>query len=193
MQNSSHKKSVFTTGEVAKICSISQQTVIRCFDSGKLGGFRVPGSRFRRIPRTHLIKFMRENNIPIQDLDPATKRVLIIDDDRAIVELLSEVLGEDGRFEVRTGLTGFQAGVLARGFLPDVILLDFKLPDINGNVVCATIRETAELSHTKIIIISGVADRDEIEQLTRAGADAFIKKPFDIHAVITQIVTLVGC
>jgi excisionase family DNA binding protein len=44
-------KTVFTTGEAAEICKVSQQTIIRCFDSGRLKGFRVPGSRFRRIPR----------------------------------------------------------------------------------------------------------------------------------------------
>ena len=47
-------KTVFTTGEAAKICKVSQQTIIRCFDSGQLKGFRVPGSRFRRIPREAL-------------------------------------------------------------------------------------------------------------------------------------------
>ena len=54
-------KNLFTTGEAAEICNISQQTIIRCFDSGKLDGFRIPGSRFRRIPRDNLIKFMKEN------------------------------------------------------------------------------------------------------------------------------------
>ena len=57
-------KRIFTTGEAADICKVSQQTIIRCFDSGRLGGFRVPGSKFRRIPRADLIKFMRENEIP---------------------------------------------------------------------------------------------------------------------------------
>jgi len=60
-------KSVFTTGEAAKICKVSQQTIIRCFDSGQLKGFRVPGSRFRRIPRDQLIAFMRDNGIPTDD------------------------------------------------------------------------------------------------------------------------------
>ena len=50
-------KTVFTTGEAADICKVSQQTIIRCFDSGRLKGFRVPGSRFRRIPREALIAF----------------------------------------------------------------------------------------------------------------------------------------
>ena len=62
-------KTVFTTGEAAKICKVSQQTIIRCFDSGQLKGFRVPGSRFRRIPRDVLYKFMKENGIPTDALE----------------------------------------------------------------------------------------------------------------------------
>ena len=54
-------KTVFTTGEAAKICKVSQQTIIRCFDSGRLQGFRVPGSRFRRIPRDELLRFVRRH------------------------------------------------------------------------------------------------------------------------------------
>ena len=53
-------KAVYTTGEAATICKLSQQTIIRCFDSGQLKGFRVPGSKFRRIPRETLIQFMKE-------------------------------------------------------------------------------------------------------------------------------------
>ena len=62
-------KTVFTTGEAAKICKVSQQTIIRCFDNGQLKGFRVPGSKFRRIPREALYKFMRDNSIPTDALE----------------------------------------------------------------------------------------------------------------------------
>ncbi|HLP43794.1 MAG TPA: helix-turn-helix domain-containing protein, partial [Candidatus Nanoarchaeia archaeon] len=48
-------KEIFTTGEAAEICKISQQTIIRRFDAKDLGGFIVPGSKFRRIPREELI------------------------------------------------------------------------------------------------------------------------------------------
>ena len=71
-------KQVYTTGEAADICKISQQTIIRCFDKGKLKGFRVPGSKFRRIPREELIRFMRENDIPTEQLEGSRKRLLIV-------------------------------------------------------------------------------------------------------------------
>ena len=185
-------KQVFTTGEVARVCKVSQQTVIRCFDAGKLRGFRVPGSRFRRIPRDALIAFMKENQIPLDQLDSGRKRVLVVDDDEAIVEMFTELLGRDGRFEVRTASTGYEAGIITEQFRPDVILLDYKLPDINGNAVCRTIRANATYEHIRIIVISGVADPDEVEDLRAAGANDFIRKPFDINKVIARMSELLN-
>lgn len=184
-------KSVYTTGEVADICKVSQQTVIRCFDNGKLKGFRVPGSRFRRIPRDSLLQFMKENKIPLDNLDSGKKKVLAVDDDEAILEMLVELLERDGRFEVRVARGGYEAGMLTQEMQPDVLVLDYKLPDVNGNVVCETIRKNPSFSEMKIIIISGVADPGEIQELMEAGADAFLRKPFQIDELITRILQLV--
>lgn len=185
-------KSVFTTGEVAQICKISQQTVIRCFDSGRLKGFRVPGSRFRRIPRENLIQFMKDNSIPLDQLETGKKRVLVVDDDQAIIDMFVELLERDGRFEVRTACSGFDAGTITQEFRPDILILDYKLPDINGNVVCRTIRSNPAFEHMKIILISGVADPDEVEDLLSSGADDFIRKPFQIDTVINRMAELVS-
>jgi excisionase family DNA binding protein len=185
-------KSVYTTGEVSQICNVSQQTVIRCFDNGKLKGFRVPGSRFRRIPRESLLAFMKEHDIPFDHLETGKKRVLVVDDDEAIVEMFTELFERDGRFEVQTAGSGYDAGVLTESFRPDVLLLDFKLPDVNGNVVCRTIRANTNFEHIKIIIISGVADPDEVRELLNTGADEFIKKPFEIESVISRVAEMVN-
>ncbi len=185
-------KSVYTTGEAADVCRLSQQTIIRCFDSGQLQGFRVPGSKFRRIPRDALVKFMKANGIPLDGIENGDKiRVLVVDDEREIVELFVDVLQADGRFEVATASTGYDAGVLTQQFSPDVVVLDYMLPDVNGNVVCKTIRENTELSHIKILIISGVANPAEVDKLLAAGADGFMKKPFNIENVMKKIVELV--
>lgn len=183
-------KTVFTTGDVAEVCRISQQTVIRCFDSGKLRGFRVPGSKFRRIPRESLIEFMKAHQIPLENLDTGKKRVLIVDDDAEIVEMMETILSRDGRFEVRTATNGFDAGSQTKEFRPDILLLDYMLPDINGNVVCRRIREDKSLANTKIIIVSGAVDPEELEGLRADGADEFIKKPFDIKQLISRMVEL---
>jgi len=184
-------KTVFTTGEVASICNVSQQTVIRCFDSGRLRGFRVPGSKFRRIPREALIQFMKENGIPLDRLDLGKKRVLVVDDDPAIVEMLVELLERDGRFEVQTAVTGFDAGLRTKEFRPDIIVLDYMLPDINGNVVIRTIRDDSSLQDVKIIIVSGVVNREDVQNLLDCGADDFLQKPFSIEQLVRRITELV--
>jgi len=185
-------KSVFTTGEVAEICSLSQQTVIRCFDSGRLRGYRVPGSKFRRIPRDALIQFMKEHNIPLDQLETGKTRVLVVDDDPAIVEMLVELLEHDGRFEVETAATGFDAGLRTREFRPDAIVLDYMLPDINGNAVCRSIRSDESLKDVRIIIVSGVIEREHVNKLYEDGADDFIQKPFSIKQLVNRITELVG-
>jgi len=190
-KSGSFKKTVFTTGEVAEICKVSQQTVIRCFDSGRLSGFRVPGSRFRRIPRESLIQFMKENNIPLDQLEMGKKRVLVVDDDPAIVEMLVELLERDGRFEVQTAATGFDAGLRTKEFHPDVIVLDYMLPDINGSGVIRSIRSDPEVKDVRIIIVSGVVNRDDVQALLECGADDFMQKPFNIEQLVRRITELV--
>ena len=180
-------KELFTTGEAAEICRVSQQTIIRCFDAGRLEGFRVPGSRFRRIPRESLMKFMKGNSIPLDGLETGKKKILVVDDDAEIVDLLVEVLTRDGRFDVQTATSGYEAGIQTQRFRPDCILLDYMLPDVNGNVVCHTIRKNPEFENIRIIIVSGVIKQEEIDQLLKSGAQDFIKKPFDINDLINRI------
>jgi excisionase family DNA binding protein len=180
-------KQVFTTGEAAEICKVSQQTIIRCFDSGRLLGFRVPGSRFRRIPRSELIRFMKLNEIPTDHLESHVKRILVVDDDERILELFGDVLGTDPRFEMQSATTGYDAGMLTEKFRPHLILLDFMLPDINGNLVCERIRSNPDLRDTKVIIVSGVANQDDVKKLLAAGADEFVKKPFDVDVLRRRI------
>lgn len=180
-------KKIFTTGEAAEICKVSQQTIIRCFDSGRLGGFRVPGSKFRRIPRAELIKFMRANDIPLGTLEIGKKRILVVDDDQAILDLFQDLLSREDRYDVRTCATGYDAGMLTEAFKPHLMILDYLLPDINGNIVCQRLRERDENNATKVLIISGVVNQPEIDGLLKAGASAFLKKPFDVDVLLKTI------
>jgi excisionase family DNA binding protein len=185
-------KRIFTTGEAAEVCKVSQQTIIRCFDSGRLGGFRVPGSKFRRIPRADLIRFMQDNEIPIEALESGVKRILVVDDDPQIVELFKDLLGRDQRFEVKTASNGYDAGAMTHTFKPHLVVLDYMLPDINGNVVCERIRQGEATKDTRVIIVSGVVNQAEIDQLLRSGADEFVKKPFNVQHLMGRISTLLS-
>ena len=176
-------KTVFTTGEAAKICKVSQQTIIRCFDSGQLKGFRVPGSRFRRIPRDVLYKFMKDNQIPTDALESGKRKALVVDDDEELVELIRDILESDGRFEVRVANNGFDAGMMVKEYQPDIIVLDVMLPDLNGKEVCQRVRRDSSLDDVKIICISGMVEADKIDELYEAGANDFLQKPFEVETL----------
>jgi two-component system OmpR family response regulator len=179
-------KTVFTTGEAAKICKVSQQTIIRCFDNGSLKGFRVPGSRFRRIPREQLFSFMKDNGIPTDALESGKRKVLIVDDDEELVELLSDVFEKDARFDIRTANNGFDAGMLVKEFRPDLVVLDVMLPDINGKEVCQRVRSDSSLEAVKIICISGMVEQDKVAELKAAGANDFMHKPFNVERLLDR-------
>jgi excisionase family DNA binding protein len=183
-------KTVFTTGEAAKICKVSQQTIIRCFDNGQLKGFRVPGSRFRRIPREALYKFMKDNGIPTDALESGKRKVLLVDDDAELVEVMNKFLEEDGRFEVRIASNGFDAGMMVKEYRPDIIVLDVMLPDINGKEVCHRVRADTTLEDVRILCISGMIEEDKIQELRLAGADKFLHKPFDVEELIDEMCAL---
>ncbi|MGV3604969.1 MAG: response regulator [Planctomycetaceae bacterium] len=179
-------KTVFTTGEAAKICKVSQQTIIRCFDNGTLKGFRVPGSRFRRIPRAELFSFMRDNGIPTDALESGKRKILIVDDDQDLVELMVDAFSRDGRFELKTANNGFDAGMLVKEFRPDLVVLDVMLPDINGKEVCQRVRSDSTLEAVKIICISGMVEQDKVADLRASGANDFMQKPFTVDKLLDR-------
>ena len=183
-------KTVFTTGEAAKICKVSQQTIIRCFDNGTLKRFRVPGSRFRRIPRDQLFAFMRDNGIPTDALESGKRKVLLVDDDVELVELINDVLARDTRFEVRTANNGFDAGMMVKEYRPDLIVLDVMLPDINGKEVCQRVRSDSTMDEVRIICISGMVEDDKIEDLKASGANDFLHKPFEVETLVERMCQL---
>ncbi|MDX1925127.1 MAG: response regulator [Pirellulaceae bacterium] len=183
-------KTVFTTGEAAKICKVSQQTIIRCFDNGSLKGFRVPGSRFRRIPRDQLFSFMRDNGIPTDALENGKKKLLIVDDEQDLVELMSDAFARDGRFDIRTANNGFDAGMQVKEFRPDMVVLDVMLPDINGKEVCQRVRSDKSLDSVRIICISGMIEADKVADLRASGADDFMQKPFTVDRLIDRVCDL---
>ncbi|MGH7132486.1 MAG: response regulator [Phycisphaerales bacterium] len=181
------EKDVLTTGEVAKICNVAPRTVSKWFDSGSLKGYRIPGSKDRRIPVSQLVKFMKAHNIPLDGMMSGKTRVLVVDDEKEIVEVLQKVLTEQANYEVRSATTGFGAGVECERFKPHVVLLDIHLAEGDSRAVAQMIRGEDELSMTKIVAMSGKMTDGQLAGLRGQGFEAFLKKPFQVRQVIEAI------
>src|SRR5258708_737143 len=121
-------KDVLTTGEVAKICNVAPRTVSKWFDSGALHGYRIPGSKDRRIPLNQLIRFMKQHGMPLNGLMTGCTRVLIVDDEQDIVEVLEKILEDEAKYEVEVARSGFAAGITAARHFH--LLFGFHLQDL---------------------------------------------------------------
>ena len=182
------KESVFTTGKVAKLCGVTINTVVKWFDSGVLKGYRIPSSGDRRIPRESLLEFMKEHSFPLSGLEETSTKVLIVDDDPVITEVISRMLKADGGFKVEVAQSGFRAGILAKGFKPDVLVLDIMLGDINGKEVCKIIRDDPTLKDIKILAISGKFEsRDEASEFMDGMFNDFLGKPFEAQVLMKHL------
>jgi excisionase family DNA binding protein len=181
-------KDVLTTGEVAKICNVAPRTVSKWFDSGTLTGYRIPGSKDRRIPLSQLIKFMKHHGMPLNGLMTGATRVMIVDDEQDIVEVLERILEDEAKYEVEVAKSGFMAGITAEKSKPHVILLDMHLKDIDGREVAKLVKGNSDLQLTKVIAMSGKMSEEELKSLSHTGTfDGYLKKPFNVRHVIQTI------
>ncbi|MBN2456635.1 MAG: helix-turn-helix domain-containing protein [Sedimentisphaerales bacterium] len=178
-------KNVLTTGEVAKICNVAPRTVSKWFDNGQLRGYRIPGSKDRRIPVSELICFMKENNIPSNDLPGGKTRVLIIETnvDAAFVELL----GNHCDCEVQTAQSNCQAGLMAQKFEPHVLFVNLMDQDLDVKDICRSVRSCRQLQSTKIIAIANPSSEPEARALLQKGFDSYISYPVNADEVISQL------
>ena len=129
---------------------------------------------------------MKDNGIPTDALESGARKVLVVDDDEDLVELMVDVFKRDGRFEIRTANNGFDAGMQVKEFRPDLVVLDVMLPDINGKEVCQRVRSDDSLEAVKIICISGMVEQDKVADLKAAGANDFIQKPFTVDKLLDR-------
>ncbi len=114
----------------------------------------------------------------------------MVDDDVELVELITDVLDRDGRFEVKSVNNGFDAGMMVKDYQPDLIVLDVMLPDINGKEVCQRVRTDNSMDMVKIICISGMVEEDKVDDLKAAGANDFMRKPFEVDRLVERICRL---
>lgn len=182
-----NKQDILTTGEVARICNVAPRTVSKWFDNGQLRGYRIPGSRDRRIPLDHLVRFMRAHGMPVSGIETGQTRVLFVDADADLADLLRTALSEQGGYEVRVAGSGFEAGAVVEQFLPHVILLETGTADINPEAIVRFLRAKPELQNTRLVAVDASATPTERQQWLQRGFDDCLPKPFEIRQVIELV------
>ncbi len=182
---------VFTTGQVAKICKVAPRTVSKWFDSGRLKGYRIPGSQDRRIPREYLIKFLKEHGMPLGDLEDETlAKVLIVAQDQVMIENLRRELPGEKSFRVAVAASGFDAGIQAESFHPDCIIVDYSIGRTEAAQISQNLRKNGEFA--EVILIALLPDDGTPMSFDRSYFNETFKKPFDPELLAERLRTLIG-
>ncbi len=180
-------KNVLTTGDVARICNVAPRTVSKWFDSGQLRGYRIPGSKDRRIPLNELVRFMKANNIPTEALPVGRVRVLIVDGSADSTPDLIEDLKTKGDYEIHVARSGFETGAALQKFSPHIVLINLSTNGIDAHGLCKNIRTIEEFAAVKIVALANHLSRQEVAALLQNGFDAHISDPTEAGEIIRRI------
>ena len=105
-------------------------------------------------------------------------KILIVEDEESILEMLSTILSKPKQFSVFRAIDGEEALRMARDEIPDLIVLDLLLPKINGFDVCASLKSDPATAHIKILMLTGMAQHSDWQKGEEAGVDVYMTKPF---------------
>ena len=180
-------KNVLTTGDVARICNVAPRTVSKWFDTGQLKGYRIPGSKDRRIPVSELIRFMKVHNIPAASLPVGKIRILVADSHEESASALANALKTKAGYEVQVVLSNFEAGVTIQKFAPHVLLVNLLAKGIDAAGICRNIRTDEDLQTIKVIALANRLSGSESAALLQKGFDSSVSDSSDVTEVIKKI------
>jgi len=180
-------RNVLTTGDVAKICNVAPRTVSKWFDSGQLHGYRIPGSKDRRIPVNELIRFMKANNMPTDVLPVGKIRILVVSGENGSNPPIADTLAARGGYEVYSVSNGFEAGAAVQRFSPHVMLVNLLARDIDAHGICRSIRASEEYSTIKILALANHLSPQEVAALMQKGFDGYVSNPSDAGEIIKKV------
>jgi CheY-like chemotaxis protein len=176
-----------STLEAARICGVSTFSIQRWFDEGLLIGARLPGGK-RKIQVESLKRFMQEHGLlPNESAKGDRTRVLLVEDDAKLLEVMKEYLTQSGEFLIQTATNGLDAGLALSEFKPDAIVMDVMLEDIPGPALVSRIRQSPVGRSTRIIAISGKTSAEDVREIKAAGANVFLPKPFEMRELVKSL------
>lgn len=174
---------IYTSGEVSKLCEVATTTVNRWFDSGKLKGFRVPGSRHRRIPRANLIAFLKGHGFPLDRLaDDDLLTVLMVSGDRSLCENLKGEFSNLKTVELVVASSTFDAGIAVESGHADCVVVDFELGRLVAEEVCRMVRRK-----TSSVLVIGLLPAEGPPSFDPAAVSDVFRKPFDPALLAARI------
>src|SRR6266536_664064 len=181
-----------TTGAVAAACQVTIPTVKRWIREGHLAAFQTAGGHYR-VTAEAFDRFRLARHIPDVDIAPEElPKVLIIDDDPNTLATLADALMWVGRYKVEVAQDGYEGLIRVGSFRPHVLILDIRMPGLDGFQVCWRVKAEPGSRATRILVMSGHIHGDTEAQVMEAGADVFLAKPVQLTRLQAAVDRLIG-
>ena len=187
------KRTNLSTIEVAEMLGVAVSSVARWIDDGKLVAGRTPGGH-RRIERDDLVQFLRQQQLRIPPaLEPGRPSILIVDDDEPFARWLQEEI--QNRFpdcDVTLAFDGFSAGEIIGLSKPQVVILDLRMPGIDGFEVCSRLKSNPLLKDIRVIAVTGDISAEASSSILKMGASVCLTKPLEMNVLANELAKSLG-
>lgn len=187
---SEREQKAYTTFEAAKICHVTHHSIKNWIKQGLIKASRTPGGHYR-ILEEDLDRFREKYDMFPREKGPNKKRVMVVDDDPDALALMEKILTDEG-FELVKVSNATEVGLKAAQLSPDLILLDFLMPEINGFEVCRALRENEMTRSIPIMAVTCLTKERDIERIFACGADEYLAKPFKVDQLLEKVRDLIG-
>lgn len=187
MNRNSHIRAYMTPNEVAELLRVSPVTIRQWATKDWIKATTTAGGH-RRFLRQDVEEFARQRGMALSSDGPP--RVLVVDDNRSFARYLADLLASQPLdIETETAHDGFDAGRKVLQFAPAIVLLDLKMPGMDGFSVCQQLKDDETTQHIRIIAMTGYYTSENELKILQAGAEACLAKPFD-KAVLFEVMAL---
>jgi len=179
-----------TTGDVARKCGVSPASVKQWIAKAKLHALRTPGRHFR-IPLEEFRRFRAAYRFPVEPERPP--RILVVDDSPIVVDFVKDALRDLLPGSELEGASNGYEGLLKVGtFCPDLLILDLRMPGLDGLEVCRRTKASPSTRTPRILMITAFAEEGTAAEVRRAGANAFLMKPLRLDDLKARVERLIG-
>ena len=188
------RKDVYSPYDMAEVCGVDFEAVRDWFAHKRLPFFEIPGGHYR-VTHADFEKFLEGTKLPKPEgwEGEGTKyRVLVVEDDQDLLEIMGDFLVDELRLEVRKENNGFSAGLLISSWRPDLILLDFVMPGMNGFEICRKLRENPKTQDIPVLAVTSLKAFENKKAILESGVSDYIQKPFHSEDFLRKVKTLLG-
>jgi len=181
-----------STFDVAAMLDVDPGSVANWIDSGLLRAHRTPGGH-RRVAAEDLVRFLREHNMPIPpELEARPVRVVVVDDEPCVTKMIARAIkAEHPDYEVTEAHDGFRAGSVIATLRPDVVILDLRMPGMDGFEVCKAIKSDEATRHATVIAVTAYDSEENTRRIMECGAAVCLSKPLDLPALVQRVAAAV--